>query len=196
MKNLAFLAVTAVLMVAAPYCGTAQTKTAPKTAGATVPARSDQYVMQNAEVMLRQGTRLTPLTKNVVLPNGTKVNYKSGIVEFPTGKKTTLGEGDYVTTAGDIVFATPASAAAARGDNSVPTDSQYTTYVQKGAAPTAPTTTSVTAIGTPNDLTSLLTRKVQLLTEKISLMTPNPANQTAINSLNQQLQALDAQIGR
>lgn len=194
MKNLAFLAVTAALMVAAPYGGTAQTKTAPKAAGTTT--SSDQYVMQNAEVMLRQGTRLTPLAKNVVLANGTKVNYKSGIVEFTTGKKTTLGEGDYVTAAGDIVFATPASAAAARGDNSVPANAQYTTYVQKGAASTAPITTSVTAIGTPNDLTSLLTRKVQLLTEKINLMTPNPANQAAIKSLNQQIQALDAQIGR
>jgi hypothetical protein len=192
MKNLALLAVTALLAVAAPHAGTAQTKTAPKTAAAS----TDQYVMQDAEVLLRQGTRLTPLTKNVVLPNGTKVNYKSGIVEFPTGKKTTLREGDYVTSVGDIVFATPASAAAARGDNSVPASAQYTPYVQKGAAPTAPATTTVTVIGTPNDLTSLLTRKVQLLTEKISLMTPNPANQAAINSLNQQLQQLDAQIGR
>ncbi|AII50960.1 DUF6799 domain-containing protein [Hymenobacter sp. APR13] len=192
MKNPAFLAVAALLAVAAPHAGTAQTKTTPKTAAAS----TDQYVMHDAEVLLRQGTRLTPLTKNVVLPNGTKVNYKSGIVEFPTGKKTTLREGDYVTSAGDIVFATPASAAAARGDNSVPAGAQYTPYVQKGAAPTAPATTTVTAIGTPNDLTSLLTRKVQLLTEKISLMTPNPANQAAINSLNQQLQQLDAQIGR
>ncbi|WBO85131.1 DUF6799 domain-containing protein [Hymenobacter yonginensis] len=194
MKTFAFLAVTALLAVAAPHAGTAQTKTAPKTAAAA--ASTDQYVMQNAEVLLRQGTRLTPLTKNVVLPNGTKVNYKSGIVEFPTGKKTTLGEGDYVTTAGEVVFATPASAAAARGDNSVPASAQYTPYVQKGTTPAAPATTTVTAIGTPNDLTSLLTRKVQLLTEKINLMTPNPANQAAINSLNQQLQQLDAQIGR
>jgi hypothetical protein len=196
MKTLAFLAVAAAMAVAAPQRGCAQTKTAPKPTSATASASTDQYVMQNAEVMLRQGTRLTSLTKNVVLPNGTKVNYKSGIVEFPTGKKTTLREGDYVTTAGDVVFATPASAAAARGDSSVPAEAQYTPYVQKGTAPTAPTTTSVTAIGTPNDLTSLLTRKVQLLTEKINLMTPNPANQAAINSLNQQLQALDAQIGR
>lgn len=193
MKNLAFLCLTAVIAVAAPHCGTAQTKTAPKRASTTVIGGSSQLVMRNGEVAMRQGSRMVPLTKNVVLSNGTKVNYKSGIVEFPTGKKTTLHEGDYVTAGGEVVFATPASAAAARGDSTVRADARYTPYVEKTATPAS---TSVTAIATPNDLTSLLTRKVQLLTEKIRLMTPNPANQAALADIDRQLQTLDARIGR
>lgn len=189
MKKPAFLLLAACLAAAAPHAGFAQSKIKPL--GAV--AATDQYLMQNAAVVLRQGARTTPLTRNVVLSNGTKVNYKSGIVEFPTGKKTTLREGDYVTAAGDIVFATPASAAAARGDNTTPADAKFTPYVEKS---TTSTGTTITATATPNDLTSLLIRKIQLLNEKISLMTPNPANQAALDKLNQQLQALDAQIGR
>ena len=181
------------MAVAAPHSGTAQTKTTPKRAATVAANDPGQLVMHNGEVAMRQGSRTVPLTKNVVLSDGTKVNYKSGIVEFTTGKKTTLHEGDYITAGGEVVFATPASAAAARGDSTVHTDAQYTPYVEKTAISAS---TNVTAIATPNDLTSLLTRKVQLLTEKIRLMTPNPANQTALADIDRQLQALDARIGR
>lgn len=149
--------------------------------------------MHDGSVLLMRGSRSELLSKNVVLANGTKINYKSGIVEFTTGKKTTLREGDYVKMNGDIVYATPASAAAARGDKSVPATAQYNPYVERGT-----TATSTTVSGTPvaEELTALLTRKIQLLNEKIRLMTPNPANQAALDQLNRQLETVDAQINR
>lgn len=170
----------------------AQSKIAPS-AGVIAANSSDRFVFQDGTLLLVQGTLSSPLSKNVVLSNGTKINYKSGIVEFTTGKKTTLREGDYVKMNGDIVYATPASAAAARGDNSVPATAQYNQYIERGT-----TATSTTVSGTPvsEELTGLLTRKIQLLNQKISLMTPNPANQAALDKLNQQLKTLDAQINR
>jgi hypothetical protein len=178
------------LIFGCSYQLAAQSKTTPP-AGAVAANATDRFVMSDGTVLLMQGGRSNPLSKNVVLSNGTKINYKSGIVEFTTGKKTTLREGDYVKMNGDIVYATPASAAAARGDNSVPATAQYDKYVERGT-----TATSTTVSGTPvsEELTALLTRKIQLLNQKISLMTPNPANQAAVDKLNQQLGALDAQI--
>lgn len=189
-KLLFFLALNSALGVANQAA--AQSKTAPP-AGTVEANSSDRFLMQNGAVVLVKGNRPTPLTKNVVLANGTKINYKSGIVEFVTGKKTTLQEGDYVKMNGDLVFATPASAAAARGDNSVPATAQYKPYVQQTGAATS---TTVSATPMEQQLTTLLTRKIELLNQKISLMTPNPANQAALDKLNQQIQTLDAQIGR
>lgn len=193
MKSFSVSLLTLLLAVAAPLSASAQTKTEPGPSTRVAATASDQYLMQNGEVVLRQNGRTVSLSKNVVLSNGTKVNYKSGIVEFPTGKKTTLREGDYVTIGGDVVFATPGSAAAARGDNSVPADAKFNKYVDRG---TAPTSTTTIIDSQANDLTTLLSRKIQLLNEKIGLMTPNPANQAAVESLNQQIKDLDAQIGR
>ena len=175
-----------------PHQIAAQSKTAPST-GAIATNTADRFVLRDGAVVLVQGSRSSSLSKNVVLSNGTKINYKNGIVEFATGKKTTLREGDYVKMNGDIVYATPASAAAARGDNSVPATAQYNPYVERGK-----TATSTTVAATPvsEELTGLLTRKIQLLNQKISLMTPNPANQAALDKLNQQLETLDARINR
>ncbi|MEJ7665813.1 MAG: hypothetical protein WKG07_43000 [Hymenobacter sp.] len=47
------------------------------------PGRTTQFVFRNGEVMERTGRQLKPLTQNVRLPNGTKINVRSGIVEFP-----------------------------------------------------------------------------------------------------------------
>jgi len=192
MKKLPPLLLLSALSFGVDNEGMAQSKTAPP-AGAVAADATDRFLMQDGTVVLMKGQRPTPLTKNVVLSNGTKLNYKNGIVEFATGKKTTLQEGDYVKMNGDLVFATPASAAAARGNSSVPATAQYSPYVQQGT-----TSISTTVLATPvaDELTTLLTRKIQLLNEKISLMTPNPANQAALDKLNQQLQRLDAQIGR
>ncbi|WP_022823229.1 DUF6799 domain-containing protein [Hymenobacter norwichensis] len=192
MKKLLFLLVLLGSTIGAASQAAAQTKTAPPI-GAVEANSSDRFLMQDGAVVLVQGRRPTPLTKNVVLANGTKINYKSGIVEFVTGKKTTLQEGDYVKMNGDLVFATPASAAAARGNNSVPATAQYDPYVQQTGTATS---TTVSATPMEQQLTTLLTRKIELLNQKISLMTPNPANQAALDKLNQQIKSLDAQIGR
>lgn len=191
MYKLLFLLPFFFLSLTAPYQIAAQSKTTPPI-GAVATNPSDRFVLRDGAVVLVQGNRSSPLSKNVVLSNGTKINYKSGIVEFTTGKKTTLREGDYVKMSGDIVYATPASAAAARGDNSVPATAQYSKYVERGTA----TSTAVAATPVAEELTGLLTRKIQLLNQKISLMTPNPANQAALDKLNKQLETLDAQINR
>ena len=176
----------------APRKLAAQAKIAPP-AGAVAANSTDRFVMRNGSVLLMRGSRSELLSKNVVLANGTKINYKSGIVEFTTGKKTTLREGDYVKMNGDIVYATPASAAAARGDHSVPATAQYSKYIERN---TTATSTTVSATPVAEELTALLARKIQLLNEKIRLMTPNPANQAALDKLNQQLETVDAQINR
>jgi hypothetical protein len=192
MHKLLFLLLLFSSALTTPHQIAAQSKTTPP-ARAIATNPTDRFVLRDGAVVLMQGSRLSPLSKNMVLSNGTKINYKSGIVEFATGKKTTLREGDYVKMNGDIVYATPASAAAARGDNSVPATAQYNKYVERGT-----TATSATVAATPvsEELTGLLTRKIQLLNQKINLMTPNPTNQAAVDKLNQQLEALDAQINR
>lgn len=67
-------------------------------------ARS-QFVYLRGQVRQRVDTTLLTLTENVHLPNGTVINYKSGIVKFPKGKDPiTLREGDYVKPDGSVVF--------------------------------------------------------------------------------------------
>jgi hypothetical protein len=152
------------------------------------PNRNAQFVFRNGEVVQRLGTQITPLTQNVRLPNGTKINVKSGIVEFPGGKITSLHENDYINAEGGIVFSTPASAAAARGDNSVAADAKYNKYVQVGTAPTTITGDA------PNEREQLLMHEVELLNRKISLLQqthPNPPNTEVVDK---QLQELEAKL--
>ncbi|GAB3634714.1 hypothetical protein GCM10027422_03040 [Hymenobacter arcticus] len=152
------------------------------------PNRNAQFVFRNGEVVQRLATQITPLTQNVRLPNGTKINVKSGIVEFPGGKITSLHEGDYINAEGGIVFSTPASAAAARGDNSVTANAKYDKYVQVGTAPT-------TIIGNaPNEREQLLTQKVELLTRKVALLQQTHPNPPDTGVVDKQLQDLDTQI--
>lgn len=152
------------------------------------PNRNAQFVFRNGEVVQRLATQITPLTQNVRLPNGTKINVKSGIVEFPGGKITSLHEGDYINAEGGIVFSTPASAAAARGDNSVAANAKYDKYVQVGTAPT-------TIIGNaPNEREQLLTQKVELLTRKVALLQQTHPNPPDTGVVDKQLLDLDTQI--
>jgi hypothetical protein len=148
--------------------------------------------MQNGAVVLQQGTQIKPLSQNVRLANGTKVNHKSGIVEFSTGKITTLQEGDYVTMQGDIVFATPVSAAAARNDKSVPAGAKFNQYVERGAAPN-PTTAGANVAALTNKM-NLMEKKIQLLNEKITLLGAATQRPVDTSQLDQQLRALDEQL--
>ena len=50
------------------------------------PNPTTQYVYQNGEVVQRLGEKTTRLTRNLRLPDGTKINYKSGMVEMAGGK--------------------------------------------------------------------------------------------------------------
>jgi len=150
----------------------------------------DQFVLQNGEVVLRQGTRITPLTQNVRLANGTKVNYKSGIVEFPTGKITTLQEGDYVTRQGDVIFDTPTSAAASRGDQLKPANTKFQQYVERGTLATDPKS----QVATLTDKVNLLEKKVQLLNEKMSVLNNASQKQPDTSQLDQQLRTVDEQL--
>ncbi|OWP61691.1 hypothetical protein CDA63_18080 [Hymenobacter amundsenii] len=152
---------------------------------------SDRFMLQNGEVVLVQGKRPTALTKNVLLSNGTKINYKNGMVELPGGKITTLKEGDYVRPDGSIVFGSPASAAQARGDSSVPADTQFSTYIDPRPAP-ANAGALEARLTEMNSKIGLMAEKIGLLNQKISLLSTQRKADTS--ALDQQIQALDAKL--
>lgn len=151
------------------------------------PNRNAQFVFRNGEVVQRLGTQITPLTQNVRLPNGTKINVKSGIVEFPGGKITSLHENDYINAEGGIVFSTPQSAAAARGDL-VDANAKYDKYVQVGTAPT------IITADAPNEREQLLMQKVELLNRKVALLQQTHPNAPNTDAVDRQLADLDTRI--
>lgn len=150
-----------------------------------------QFVMLNGEVVRREGSQTTPLTQNVKLPSGIKINYKSGIVEMPAdkinpqGKKIALHEGDYVRADGGVVYATPGSAAEARGA-ATPANggTKYDTYVQRGSG-----------FDDPAVQVGLLNKKVELLTQKVNLLSQGRSPLPDTKSIDEQLNKLDAQLG-
>ncbi|RFP66038.1 hypothetical protein D0N36_06100 [Hymenobacter lapidiphilus] len=170
----------------------AQSRPATEVAGPVETSPSDRFMLQNGEVVLMKGQRATTLSKNVLLRNGTKINYKSGIVELPGGKITTLKAGDYVRPNGDIVFGSPASAAQARGDNSVPTTAEFSTYTDPRPAP-GNAAAMETRLNEMNDKIGLMAQKIGLLNQKISLL--SSGGKTADTSaLDSQIQAIDAKL--
>lgn len=167
-----------------PRLGAAQTSVVQ----AVRPNRNTQFFYTNGVVVQRLGNQSTPLTQNVRLPNGTKINVRSGIVELPTGKITTLREGDYVNAEGGIVFGSPASAAAARGDTSVAANAKFDTYVHVGTAPTR-------ILGdAPTEREQLLMRKIELLSRKVALLTQTNPNPPSTEAVDKQLQEIDVQL--
>lgn len=154
---------------------------------------NSQFLMQNGTVVHRQGSQITALTQNVRLTGGTKINYKSGIVELPGGKITTLHEGDYVKPDGGIVFTTPGSAAEARGDKTVAADAQYDKFVQPASAPT--NTGELDArLNNLDQRVQLMARKIKLLNDKITLLSKSKQKLPDTAQLDQQIKALDAQL--
>ena len=152
------------------------------------PGRTTQYLYSRGAVVQRVGNQSTPLTQNIRLPNGTKINVRSGIVELPTGKITTLRDGDYVNAEGGIVFGTPASAAAARGDTTVAANAKFDTYVHVGTAPAR-------ILGdAPTEREQLLMRKIELLNRKVTLLTETNSNPPSTEAVDKQLQELDTQL--
>ena len=152
------------------------------------PGRNTQYVFRDGAVVQRLGTQLTPLAQNVRLPGGTKINVRSGIVELVTGKLTSLHEGDYVNADGGIVFATPGSAAAARGDSTVSPNAKFDSYIHIGSA-AAPILTDE-----PTERELLFIRKIELLNRKVSLLTQTHTNLPNTDAVDKELKALDAQL--
>ena len=152
------------------------------------PNRNTQFLYLNGVVVQKLGTQVTPLTQNVRLPNGTKINVRSGIVELPTGKITTLRDGDYVNAEGGIVFGSPASAAAARGVTTVATNAKFDTYVHVGKAPARVLSDA------PNEREQLLMRKIELLTRKVTLLTQTNPNPPSTEAVDKQLSDIDEQL--
>lgn len=186
-----WIVLAAAALAAAPRPAAAQAGGFPvQTTAAT------RFVFVDGEVVRRDGAKTTPLTQNVRLRNGTKINRKNGIVEMPpdklnpTGKKLTLHEGDYVRPDGGIVFATPTSAATARGEAPGAVPAKFEPYVQHGP-------------GYDERKSQLLTQKIDLLRQKVALLDqphPDTAHAQALNnrlkSLDEQLKALEAAPAR
>ncbi|MBF9223616.1 DUF6799 domain-containing protein [Hymenobacter ruricola] len=149
-----------------------------------------QFVMLNGEVVRREGTQTQPLTQNVKLANGIKINYKNGIVEMPAdkvnpkGKKLTLHEGDYVRPDGGVVFATPGSAAAARGEAPAGTKGEFDPYTQRGPG-----------YADPAMQVSLLSKKVELLNQKVRVLSQGRTDLPDTKSIDDQLAQVNAQLG-
>ena len=187
MQRLLFALLTAGCLAAAPRFAAAQDGGFP----VQTTART-QFVFRNGEVMRRDGSQLTPLTQNVKLAGGVKINYKNGIVEMPAdkvnpkGKKLTLREGDYVRADGGVVFATPGSAAAARGQRAGspagPTG-KFETYVQRGPG-----------YADPAVQLSVLSKKVELLTQKVALLSQGRTDLPDTRAIDDQLAQLDAKL--
>lgn len=192
MRTLVFLLLAGSLLTAAP-AALAQNKPTPRVRpiGAIDYGTGAQFLLRNGEVVLHQDTNYQPLRKNIRLANGTKINYKSGIVELPGGKITTLHEGDYVNSEGSIVFATPASAAAARHDTIGANAARFEQYVERGQVVPLPDLQN--RLNQQSRQVRLLEQKVQLLQQKIDLLTrqPTPAD---TRQLDQQLRTLDQQL--
>ena len=184
MHRFLFLALAAGSLAAAPRPAAAQDGGHP----VQTTART-QFVLINGDVLRREGSKLTPLTQNVKLANGVKINYKNGIVEmpadkvYPQGKKITMHEGDYVRADGGIVFATPASATAARGIAATAPSAKFDTYTQRGPDYTAPATQI-----------ALLTKKIDLLTQKIQLLGQGRTDLPDTKAIDDQLTQLDARL--
>ena len=187
MRRLLFSAFAVAGLATAPRFATAQAGGYP----VQTTART-QFVFEDGEVMRRNGSQTTALTQNVKLANGTKINYKNGIVEMPAdkispqGKKITLHEGDYVKPDGGVVFATPASAAAARGEGTppgTPPGTKYEPYVQHGPG-----------FADPAMQVSLLNKKIELLNQKIKVLSQGQPTMPGTKAIDDQLIKIDAQL--
>ena len=164
-------------LTSAPHRASAQ----PGGSSAQTTART-QFVFQDGVVVRRDGTTITPLTQNVRLKDGTKINYKSGIIELPTGKITTLREGDFVRPDGGIVFGSPASAAAARGET-VKGGEQFDTYVQKFG----------TAMGPAQQL-NLMQQKIELLEQKVTMLSEGRSDAPSTSLIDKQIEIINNQL--
>ena len=184
MQRFGMLLLAAALATAAPRLAAAQDGGFPVQTTA-----STQFVMRSGEVVKRDGSQITPLSRNVKLAGGVKINYKNGIVEMPadklnaSGKKITLREGDYVRADGGVVFATPGSAAAAKGAAPILPNATYEKYEQRGPG-----------YADPARSVPLLNKKIELLSQKISLLSQGRADLPNTKALDAQLTEVDAQL--
>jgi TolA-binding protein len=191
MHRFIFLLLAVSCLATAPRYAAAQ-----EGASATKITARTQFVLKNGEVVQRDGNQLTPLTQNVRLANGVKINYRNGIVEmpadkvYPQGKRITLQEGDFVRPDGGIVFATPASATAARGDAAKAANATYEKYVQKGANYPG----LVSQMAAPAPQLTLLQKKVDLLNQKVTLLSQGRTDLPDTKAIDDELTQLDTQL--
>ncbi len=148
-----------------------------------------QFVFLDGEVVRRDGDKVTPLTKNVKLSSGVKINYKNGIVEMPAddinpaGKKITLREGDYVRADGGVVFATPGSASSAQGKTPIGTNGKFEPYIQRGEG-----------FADPAMHISLLNQKIDLLTQKVNILSQSRSDSPDTKAIDAQLEQLNLKL--
>lgn len=146
---------------------------------------------QNGVVVWRESPT-TPLTqKNVRLTNDTKINYRSGVVQFPGDKLTKLKGSDFLRPDGGLVFAIPGSAVAARGNSPASTSAAFNTYtlsirVVPGSA--------AAEDGALQLRVQPLERTVELLNRRFALLTQGLAISPEADQIDSDPAALDARL--
>ena len=108
MKKIALLT-TVLVSLGGSFGATAQTK---RTEKAQQLGASDGFVLNNQALVLRMNDHAgklraqdVALSKDVVLANGTRIDYKKALVEYADGRQVPLQNGDFVNMSGDIKVA-------------------------------------------------------------------------------------------
>jgi hypothetical protein len=98
------------------------------------------FAVKGNALVVQTGSKATPLTKNVVLINGTRLDYQTRTASLPGGQKVTLREGDTVTLYGEVQQGAEAKAQAAAAAAPAPTPAPTTPAPKPEpvAAPAAP----------------------------------------------------------
>src|SRR5690349_21127755 len=70
------------------------------------------FTVKDNALVVQTNTKTTPLTKTVVLINGTRLDYQTRTAQLPGGQKVVLREGDTVTLYGEVSQSAANAAAA------------------------------------------------------------------------------------
>ena len=119
------------------------------------------FAVKNNALVVQSNTKSTPLTKSVVLVNGTRLDYQTRTAMLPGGQKVPLKEGDTVTLYGEVHQAKDSPAAA--------------TAVAKPAPAEVPATPPATAVASAAPVAAPVETKATPAPAKAAAFTFRPA---------------------
>ncbi|MCC3153922.1 hypothetical protein Q3A66_13840 [Hymenobacter sp. BT770] len=99
---LASLLLSAILLASSTQQAAAQTKSTE--ARGYIP----WFKVQNQAMVLQTGNQSKPLSQDITLPNGVRVEYRTQSVVLTSGKRVVLQEGDMLSLTGDLLQKAPA----------------------------------------------------------------------------------------